>query len=102
MRLSIPQWNLLSRVVFRLFSSGADVSSRPDPIFEGNSLILNFETAFMFGAFSRMSLQYEAGNTVLFITEVTSGTTIVSTCLFNSTPVVNSLSDMTDLLSNRD
>ena len=67
------------------------MSSRPEPLFENNSLILNFETAFDFSAFSRMSLQYEAGNTVMFITQDSTGTEIVSKCHFNSTPVVNSL-----------
>ena len=92
LRQSIPTWNLLSRVVFRLYSSGADVPVRPDPEFkDNNTLILSFECSFAFERFARMSLQYQAGNTVDFVTDIPSGVEIVSRVLFNSTPTVSAL-----------
>ena len=92
MRLSITQWNLLSRVCFRIYSSGADVSSRPEPVFENNNtLILQFPDNSTFERFFRASLQYQAGNTAYFVTSVSMGTEIVSHVTFNSTPVVDSL-----------
>ena len=95
LRLSAPRWNLLSRLCFRLYSSGATVSDRPEPLFEGdNTLVLSFESDFVFQRFSRMLFQYEAGNSVCFITPDTSGTVITSHVVFNSTPKIDSLPEV--------
>ena len=93
MRRTIPQWNLLSRVMFRIFSSGADITDRPHGQFENGTLTLTFESSFLFDRCARMCLQYQGGNTVGFTTSDTTGTMIVSRATFNSTPVVHSLPD---------
>ena len=92
LRLSIPQWNLLSRVVFRIYSSGADTTNRPEPVFaHGDTLILTFENSFSFDSFARLSLQFQAGNTAYFATAQAFGTEITSHAIFNSTPVVRAV-----------
>ena len=94
MRRTAPQWNLLSRVMFRIFSSGADINDRPTSQFEDGTLTLSFESSFLFDRCARMCMQYQGGNTVGFITDEISGTTIVSRATFNSTPVVRGLPDL--------
>ena len=92
MRMRAPQWNLLARLSFRLYSSGATVTDRPEPVFkDDNTLVLSFESQFVFQRFSRMLLQYEPGNSVFFVTPVTTGAEIVSHAIFNSTPKVELL-----------
>ena len=91
MRRTIPQWNLLSRVMFRIFSSGADINDRPQSQFENGTLTLTFESSFIFDRCARMCLQYQGGNTVGFVTDSTSGTTIISRATFNSTPAIREI-----------
>ena len=87
--MTIPRWNLISRLVFRLYSSGGDCVSRPAAVFQDNTtLVLSPESASAFASFTRMLAQYAPGNTVYFQTHVLTEFEIVSTVLVNNTPRV--------------
>ena len=90
--MTIPRWNLISRLVFRLYSSGGDCASRPPAEFQNSdTLVLTPESAFSFASFTRMLAQYEPGNTIYFQTNASNELEVVSTVLVNNTPRVSAL-----------
>ena len=90
--MTIPRWNLISRLVFRLYSSGGDCVDRPPAVFQNtDTLVLTPESASSFASFTRMLAQFAPGNTVYFQTNISNELEIVSTIFVNNTPRVTAL-----------
>ena len=83
MRLSIPQWELVSRSTFMVYSSGIGLNDRPDYLYQDNELTVLFRDLVQFQSFKRQVLLFEATKNVAFAFTVTTGTEVVGTMTFN-------------------
>lgn len=85
--MTIPQWNLLSRLTFRLYSSGGDCVDRPSVVFQDDGvLVVTPDSSASFASFARMLMQFDPGRTVFFNTRIVSEFEIISTVVVNNTP----------------